>query len=115
MEQKLIKLRFREDTPENWAAVNPILDSSEPGAEIGTGLYKIGDGKTPWNELQYANTNTNDEPTTFVAECPDDSKFYVRTREPNHTYGKWVEFPETDVDALIDRFIDLEKTNSYNT
>ncbi|WP_300924519.1 hypothetical protein [uncultured Clostridium sp.] len=46
MDQKLIKLRFREDTADNWAIVNPVLDSAEPGYELDTGFYKIGDGET---------------------------------------------------------------------
>ena len=42
----LTKIRFREDTALNWATVNPVLASSEPGRELDTGLFKIGDGRT---------------------------------------------------------------------
>ncbi len=47
---------FRRDTAANWAALNPILANGEPGftSDIGvTGLFKIGDGSTPWVDLTY--------------------------------------------------------------
>lgn len=47
---------FREDTLENWEAKNPVLEKGEPGVvrdgQNGEWL-KIGDGVTPWNELDY--------------------------------------------------------------
>lgn len=46
-------LRFRRGTQEMWFTKNPTLREGEPGYEIGTGKHKIGDGKTPWNELSY--------------------------------------------------------------
>lgn len=39
-----------------WTSVNPILAPGELGIESDTNYIKIGDGKTPWNELEYANT-----------------------------------------------------------
>jgi hypothetical protein len=40
------RIRFREDTAQNWRIANPILASSEPGRETDTGKFKLGDGKT---------------------------------------------------------------------
>lgn len=34
-----------------WAAANPVLDAGEPGIELDTKVYKIGDGVTAWNAL----------------------------------------------------------------
>lgn len=48
-----VRIQFRRDTAERWAQVNPVLSSGEPGYEIGTGLMKIGDGATAWNDLDY--------------------------------------------------------------
>lgn len=31
---------------------NPVLRSGEPGYETDTQVYKIGDGVTPWSDLQ---------------------------------------------------------------
>lgn len=52
-------IQQRRDTKEAWSKVNPtlanaelgfILDTDESGRQKSS-LYKIGDGKTPWNEL----------------------------------------------------------------
>lgn len=51
MESKITQIRFREDTAANWASTNPILASSEPGREIDTNIFKIGDGIRHWNDL----------------------------------------------------------------
>ena len=49
------RFRFRGDTAEGWADKNPVLKEREPallldenGKTIG---FKVGDGKTAWNEL----------------------------------------------------------------
>lgn len=116
MEQKLIKLRFREDTAENWALANPVLDSAEPGYELDTGFYKIGDGKTDWNNLDYANTNSglSSSNSNGIKESPADGKMYVRQRQEDSEYGTWVELPQTDINVLMKQIKDLEQVNSYN-
>ena len=47
---------FREDSLENWQALNPILEKGEPSivrdGKDGEWL-KIGDGETAWNDLPY--------------------------------------------------------------
>ena len=55
--QYLAKIRFREDTAENWKISNPILSSSEPGREVDTGIVKVGDGKTAWLDLKHINAS----------------------------------------------------------
>lgn len=93
--QKLnIKYSFREDTPENWKIANPILSSGEPAVEIGTGLFKIGDGKTPWNSLKYANSHENS-----VSDVQPNGKYYVRTKQSPTTSGTWVEL--TDFNNIL--------------
>lgn len=44
---------FREGTAASAAERNPVLGPSEPGVERDTGRFKIGDGKTRWNDLPY--------------------------------------------------------------
>lgn len=46
-------IRFRRDTEARWNLANPVLVSGEPGFEIDTGRVKMGDGQTPWRDLQY--------------------------------------------------------------
>ncbi len=55
MTSRLFRYRFRRDlTASGWSVSNPILLSGEPGVESDTGKFKIGDGVTAWNSLQYA-------------------------------------------------------------
>ena len=43
----------RRDTAANWSAANPILAEGELGIVTDTKGYKIGDGVTHWNDLDY--------------------------------------------------------------
>ncbi len=114
MDQKLIKLRFREDTADNWAIVNPVLDSAEPGYELDTGFYKIGDGETSWNNLSYANkpTITGSNNLNCVTECPDNNKLYVRTRDEDTDFGRWTELPQVDINPLTQEISRLKELNA---
>lgn len=46
-------VKLRRGTSAQWAAKNPILSEGETGLDLSNGRIKIGDGKTPWNSLQY--------------------------------------------------------------
>ena len=91
MESKTIKLRFREDTAENWKLANPILASSEPAREIDTGKIKYGDGTTKYNDLPYFISDS-------IEDVPSDNKLYGRKDK------KWSEIiiPESIDDAPSD-------------
>ena len=90
--QYLAKLRFREDTAQNWSISNPILSSSEPGREIDTGLIKVGDGKTPWKDLRPIN-----ESIKTINEPEANGKLYLRTRQVDSISGQWLELPVQEV------------------
>ena len=47
------KILNRSDTSVNWSTVNPILAKGQIGFDISNGKNKIGDGVTPWDNLQY--------------------------------------------------------------
>lgn len=40
-----------------WEKNNPVLSSGEPGFVIDKNILKIGDGVTPWKELEPINSN----------------------------------------------------------
>ena len=46
-------IQMRRDIAENWKQVNPILHDGELGFERDTKRYKMGDGVTAWNSLEY--------------------------------------------------------------
>jgi hypothetical protein len=46
-------LQLRTGTSQEWHDVNPILNEGEPGYCSTVNSIKVGDGQTPWNELEY--------------------------------------------------------------
>lgn len=46
-------IKFRRGSSTQWVTKNPVLAAGEPGFEIDTGLLKIGDGLSRWNQLDY--------------------------------------------------------------
>jgi hypothetical protein len=47
------EFRFQRGSANRWTELNPILGAGEPGVEVDTGLFKIGDGHTAWDDLEY--------------------------------------------------------------
>ena len=45
--------QFKRGLASAWTKVNPTLAAGEPGFELDTGKLKIGNGSTPWNDLEY--------------------------------------------------------------
>jgi hypothetical protein len=48
-----VQIQFRRGTASEWATVDPVLAVAEMGIETDTDLFKIGDGETRWNDLDY--------------------------------------------------------------
>ena len=46
-------IQLRRKKAAHWVEQNPVLEPGEPGYEKDTQMMKIGDGVTPWNDLQY--------------------------------------------------------------
>lgn len=53
MPENIYEFRFQRGSAARWAELNPTLGPGEPGVEIDTGLFKMGDGNTEWNDLPY--------------------------------------------------------------
>jgi len=47
------EFRFQRGLASRWSLTNPVLGAGEPGVELDTGLFKMGDGHTAWNDLDY--------------------------------------------------------------
>jgi hypothetical protein len=54
----ITRVRWKRGTAADWASANPVLRLAEPGWETDTGKFKVGDGITAWNDLDYVNTGT---------------------------------------------------------
>jgi len=50
---KVYPIRFRRGTAAEWASKNPVVPLAEPAYESDTGYFKIGDGETLYNDLEY--------------------------------------------------------------
>lgn len=48
-----IQFQLRRGTESEWTSANPTLAAGEMGVETDTGNFKIGDGTTAWNTLDY--------------------------------------------------------------
>lgn len=53
----LTQIQLRQGNASEWTSENPTLASGEGGYELDTGLFKIGDGTTSWDSLNYLNNN----------------------------------------------------------
>ncbi len=55
------KILLRRDTASNWTSANPTLSGGEMGVETDTLKFKLGNGATAWNSLNYyASPTLND-------------------------------------------------------
>ncbi len=72
--------KWRRDTAERWAFVNPILSEGEPGLEKDTGKFKIGDGRKPWTKLPYFT------PKETLSESNDTLLEHVHSQRPHPVY-----------------------------
>lgn len=48
---ELVTLKFRRGTTSEWTATTRTLTAGEPGFDVSTGVLKIGDGTSMWNNL----------------------------------------------------------------
>ena len=44
-------IQFKRGTATRWSELNPVLAAGEPGFVTDKNIIRIGDGKTPWNDL----------------------------------------------------------------
>lgn len=61
------KILHRVDTAQQWQVNNPILEDGEMGIERETRQFKIGDGSTPWNDLEPGGLSGPPGPAGFIS------------------------------------------------
>lgn len=71
------RIILRNDTANNWTTNNPVLLKGEIGLETDTGKYKIGDGTSNWQALQYYVNLDQDSKTSLdtLIEMLNDDNF----------------------------------------
>ena len=66
MPSALARIQFRQGPAADWVASNPVLTSGEPGVELDTLKFKIGDGTRTWQQLPYAGGSATSAPVSSV-------------------------------------------------
>lgn len=53
------EFRFQRGSKNRWLEEDPILGAGEPGVEVDTGFFKMGDGHSRYSELEYFLTESS--------------------------------------------------------
>lgn len=72
----------RIDTSAKWATINPVLLSGELGIESNTGLVKVGNGTSTWNNLDYINNTGLTTSGVVTASTSSDVTYLESTGAP---------------------------------
>lgn len=59
-------IQLRRGSAAEWTVANPVLAQGEIGIELDTGLFKVGDGSSAWNALDYSTLRSIDEITVAL-------------------------------------------------
>ena len=99
------RLILRNDMRDTWVSRNPILAKGEIGAEIDTGLLKLGDGTLPYNDLRYINEGGNGHEGDGALVTLVNNKFTVAN------YGKY--YYEYDYSTGVENRIEVDATHPW--
>lgn len=61
------QIKIRRDTTSNWSNHNPILALGELGYDTKKGAFKVGDGITPWNDLGFIQSATEQDIMDYLS------------------------------------------------
>ena len=62
---------LRHDTMEEWVKHNPTLGCGEAGYAYDVNVFKVGDGATPWTELQPVNVKAPNNTGVNIDDSSD--------------------------------------------
>lgn len=99
MAQNSVKatLILRNDLAATWASRNPILAKGEIGAEIDTGLLKMGDGISTFNNLNYINAGGGNAGDGNLITTVSN---YLTIADYGHSYWKYDNETARDVQVV---------------
>ena len=93
-----VRVKHKYDTEANWKNKNPVLLQGEIGF-INDGRYKVGNGTSKWNDLQYATTDS------LVGHVSGEGFGY------GYAYSKTITIPKTT--AATTYYIQIAKDASF--
>lgn len=92
-------LILRNDTSANWSTANPVLQLGELGIDTTEKKIKIGDGTTPWNDLDFSSSKGAELGT--AAPTAADDEFDVGTIWVDTTNGLAYLLYDNTADAAV--------------
>lgn len=95
----LAQLLFRRGTGAEWGSANTILGLGEPGWSYDQQVLKVGDGHTPWSEL---NAATLSEVDRVLMEDAIDAAASINREQPNGVAGLDAAGKLTSINRLPD-------------
>lgn len=90
--------QFKRGAAQAWTDKNPILFAGEPGYELDTGLLKIGNGATAWNDLPYYNGQFTISPDGESLQINDDGQITLY----GYSEAKVGQFPIKNAEGGLD-------------
>jgi len=81
-----INIQLRRGITTEWSTANPTLAVGELGLETNTKLYKVGDGSTPWNSLEYGGLNGTFNGNQILTTSSDKTANYTLESADKNTY-----------------------------
>ena len=102
-----IKIKIRRDTTSNWAAVDPVLELGELGADMTKHGLKVGDGSSKWSALPFCSPElVNDliaggTDKALTAEQGKVLKNLVNQKVDSTTLTTNINNLQSQIDALI--------------
>lgn len=93
------RIQLRRDTAANWTAYNPILLEGEPGIELDTDQWKMGDGVHTWSQLSYRGgecVQQKGQSTTVAMSQKAVTDELNSIIDAVHTVGEFVDLPQQE-------------------
>ena len=116
-----VRVKQLRDTESNWASKNPVLLAGEMAfSSDRNGLFKVGDGKSKWSDLDYAEAssiswnNVTNRPTKLSA-FTNDSGFITGVTKAMITTALGYTPPEEDTNTWRPIVDDLTSDSTFSS
>ena len=99
-----IQIQFRRGTAYEWSTIDPTLALAEMGIETDTNLFKIGNGTTAWNDLDYGGIQGYTGSVGYVGSMGNaavDNVLYVSKSGNDSNDGRSLTYSKLTIKAAL--------------
>ena len=99
-----IQIQFRRGTAYEWSTIDPTLALAEMGIETDTDLFKIGNGTTAWNDLDYGGIQGYTGSVGYVGSMGNaavDNVLYVSKSGNDSNDGRSLTYSKLTIKAAL--------------